>query len=88
MKGDPFVQMGIGRTGHDIHGVPETAQGPADPPNVDPLPSAGGISTIGEQANSERLAVRSRCVVIRANRRDLQTRRPRPARISNDVTNS
>ena len=67
MEGNVFVQMRIGRSGHDIHTVPEIAQGPAYPLDVNPLPSTGRVSTVGEQANSERLAVRSFSFVRRTN---------------------
>jgi hypothetical protein len=67
MEGNIFVQMRIGGAGHDVHTVSEISQGPAYPLDVDPLPSTGGISTISEQANSERTAVRSFSFSRRAN---------------------
>jgi hypothetical protein len=67
MERNVFVQMRIGRSGHDIHTVSEIPQGPAYPFYVDPLPSTGRVSTVGEQANPERLAVRSVSFVSRTN---------------------
>lgn len=53
MEGDAFIKLRIGRTREDMDLMPEFLQGPAQVFDVDPLPPACGIASIGEETDPE-----------------------------------